>query len=136
VTVNSADLADLATALSARADAVSSYGDGLSQKVAVSVWSGPVADQFRLSVTQLQHRLATDADRLRAAASDLRRMADALDQQLTVLRGIEARVREWYVANPPGASLTPPPWPQADLPPSGDPRWLDVQRAFAAVGIA
>jgi hypothetical protein len=136
VTVNSADLVDLATVLSSRADAVTSYGDGLSQKVAVSVWSGPVADQFRLSVTQLQHRLATDADRLRAAASDLRRMADALDQELTVLRGIEGRIRAWYAANPPGAGMTPAPWPEADLPPPGDPRWLDVQRAFAAAGIS
>jgi uncharacterized protein YukE len=135
VTVNPADLTDLATALSSRADAVTGYGDALSQKVAVAVWSGPVADQFRQSVTQLQHRLATDADRLRATASDLRKLADALDQQLTLLRGIETRVRAWFAANPPGASAAPPPWPQADLPPSGDPRWLDVQRAFAAAGI-
>jgi uncharacterized protein YukE len=135
VTVNPADLADLASALSSRADAVQGYGDDLAKKMAVATWAGPVADRFRQSVAQLQHRLAADADRLRGAAGDLRRLADALDQELSRLRVIEARVRAWYVANPPGSG-TPPPWPEAQLPPSGDPQWLDVQRAFAAVGVS
>jgi uncharacterized protein YukE len=136
VTLNAADFSDLAVVLSSRADAVQGYGDDLARKIAAATWSGPVAERFRQTVSELQRRFVGDADRLRAAATDLRHLATALDEQLAQLRAVEFRVRAWFAANPPGLTASPPPWPPDDLPPSGDPRWLDVQRAFAAAGVA
>ena len=135
MTPDPADLTDLAAVLSTRADTVQGYGDDLARKIAIATWSGPVADRFRQSITELQRRFASDADRLRAAAADLRRIGAALDGELAQLRAVELRVRAWFAANPPGLSATPPPWPPTDLPPTGDPRWADVQRAFAAAGV-
>jgi hypothetical protein len=68
------------------------------------------------------------------AASDLRQLADQLDVELGQLRAVEDKVRAWFALNPPSAASAPPPWPPSDLPPTGDPRWRDVQRAFSAIG--
>jgi uncharacterized protein YukE len=136
VTITPADLTDLAAALASRADAVQACGDDLAQKVIGAAWAGPVADRYRESVAQIQRRLAADSDRLRVAAADLRRLADSLDQTLVGLRAVEGKVRAWLAANPPGSGAEPPPWPPGALPPTGDPRWIDVQRSFAAAGIS
>jgi uncharacterized protein YukE len=127
-----ADLSDLARILEQQADVVDSLGDGLTRQLAAVNWAGPVADSFRTAAGEFSPVLSRDADTLRLVAADLRRLADQLQQEIDQLRVVEAKVRAWYVANPPPI---PAPWPASNLPPTGDPRWRDVQRAFASVGV-
>jgi hypothetical protein len=135
VIADPAEFLDLARLVAARADAVLTVRDQLSRRLGAARWTGPGADTFRASADLLARIFAGDADSLQAAATDLRRMADQLTTELEQLRGIETAVRAWLSANPPGISPIPSPWPVADLPPSGDPRWRQVQQAFDAAGI-
>ena len=130
-----ASLTDLARILEQRAEVVNSLGDGLTRQLAGVNWTGPAADTFRAGAGDLAPVMARDADALRTAAADLRRLADQLQTEITHLRAIETKVRAWFAANPPGLGI-PPPWPQSNLPPTGDPGWRDVERAFAAIGVS
>jgi len=129
-----ADLTDLARILEQRADVVDSLGDGLTRQLATVNWAGPAADSFRTTAGEFSPVLSRDADALRLAAADLRRLADQLQQEIDQLHVIETKVRAWLAANPPVLGI-PAPWPPSNLPPTGDPQWRDVQRAFAAVGV-
>ncbi len=129
-----AELTDLARILNQRADVVVAIGSGLTQALAAATWAGPAADAFRSDAADLTPNLSRDADALRMASSDLSRLADQLQQEIDRLRVVETKVRAWFAANPPGVGI-PPPWPANDLPPTGDPRWRDVQRAFAPLGV-
>jgi hypothetical protein len=126
---------DLARIIGARADAVAELGTQLGARLDATLWKGPVADRFRGNAADLTRLLSMDADLLRAVSDDLRRLADELQSALDDLRAIEQAVRGWLAANPPGLSPIPPPWPPADLPATGDPRWRQVQAAFSAAGI-
>jgi hypothetical protein len=128
------DLTDLARILDQRADVVVSLGDGLTRQLAAVNWAGPAADSFRNGAGEFAPVLSRDADALRLAAADLRRLAAQLQQEIDQLHVIEAKVRAWFAAHPPALGI-PAPWPASSLPPTGDPRWRDVQRAFAAVGV-
>jgi len=130
-----ADFEDLRRLIEARADVVASLGTDLTRRLSTSSWAGPAADQYKASVDELRQRLATDADRMRAMAISLQRLSDALAAELDHLRLVEARVREWLATNPQGIGGVPPPWPATDLPPTGDPRWMDVETAFKPLGI-
>jgi hypothetical protein len=129
-----ADLDDLKRILDARADVVQSLGTDLSGRLAAATWSGPAADQLRSTVSDLQSKLASDADRVRAASAILARLSAALSSELEHLGVVEAKVQAWFAANPP-SSPTPPPWPQHALPPTGDPGWRAVEQAFAPLGV-
>lgn len=129
-----ADLSDLARILDQRADVIGALGDGINKQVTAATWAGPAADGFRSDTAELVPTLARDADTLRLAASDLRRIGDQLQQELDRLRVVETKVRAWFAANPPGSGI-PPPWPANDMPPTGDPRWREVERAFAPLGV-
>jgi len=76
--------------------------------------------------------MADDADELRLLMASLQRLADALEEELRALRTIEERVRAWFGLHP----TLPPPWPPSALPPSGDPQWREVERAFAHAGVS
>jgi hypothetical protein len=129
-----ADLSDLARILNQRADLVVGLGDGLTRQLAAAKWAGPAADTFRTETGQFAAVLSRDADTLRAAASDLNRLSGQLQQEIDHLRAVENKVRAWFAVNPPGVG-PPPPWPASDLPPTGDPRWRQVEQAFAAIGV-
>jgi uncharacterized protein YukE len=128
------DLSDLARILDQRADVVATLADGLNKQLAAATWSGPAADAFRSDTGELVPTMSHDADTLRWQASDLRRLGNQLQQELDRLRVVEAKVRAWLAAHPPGSGL-PAPWPANDLPPTGDPRWRDVEHAFAPLGV-
>jgi uncharacterized protein YukE len=130
-----AELTDLARILDQRADAVVALGERIVIQLSSAAWAGPAADTFRSEADQFVPVLNNDADGLRAAAADLRRLADQLQQELDLLHAIEDKVRAWFAVNPPGASATPSPWPATDLPPTGDPRWREVQQAFTTAGV-
>jgi uncharacterized protein YukE len=132
--VDPADLSDLARILDQRADVIASLAAGLNKQLAAATWAGPAADAFRSDSGELLPVLTGDADTLRLEASDLRRLSDQLQQELDRLHVVETKVRAWFAANPPGAGI-PAPWPANDLPPTGDPRWRDVERAFAPLGV-
>src|ERR1700694_4536468 len=93
VIADPAEFVDLARLVDARADAVVSVRDQLGRTLADARWTGPGADSFRADADQLDRILATDADTLRAAAADLRALADKLSQVLDALRSIETDVR-------------------------------------------
>jgi hypothetical protein len=129
-----ADLTDLARILEQRAEVVDGLNDGLTKQLAAVNWAGPAADSFRATAGEFSPVLSRDADALRLAAADLRRLADQLQQEIDQLHVIETKVRAWFAANPPTLGI-PAPWPASNLPPTGDPRWRDVQRAFATIGV-
>jgi uncharacterized protein YukE len=131
-----ADLTDFARMLDQRADAINTLAERLSRQLGGASWAGPSAEAFRNEADQFAPVLPSDADSLRGAASDLRRLADALQQELANLRVIEDNARAWFALHPSASSSLSPPWPETDLPATGDPRWRDVQRAFATAGIA
>jgi hypothetical protein len=131
--VDPSELDDLKRLLSARADVVDGLGSDLLRRVSSASWSGPAAEQYRASLGDLQRKLAADADRLRATAAGLARLSTALSDELDRLRGVEAKVRAWFAAHPPGT--LPPPWPEAALPVTGDAQWRDVERAFESHGL-
>jgi hypothetical protein len=135
VIADPAELLDLAKVLEARADAVAQLGNGLARGLDAAKWAGPGADQFRMKAGDFGHVLALDLDQVRGAVAAIRNLADQLTQELDTLKSIEADVIAWFATNHPGVSPIPPPWPQGDLPPSGDPRWRQVQAAFASAGI-
>ena len=130
-----AELTDLARILEMRADASAGLVQQLADALGAAAWAGPSADAFRADATDLAGVMNRDADGLRLAAADLRKLADDLQQELGVLRAVEDKVRAWFAANPPGMRPVPAPWAESDLPPTGDPRWRDVQRAFATIGV-
>jgi hypothetical protein len=131
MTVDPADVTSLGQALRMRADAVSVTRERLAQAIGRATWTGAGATRFRFHADRLDRRLAVDADDLRALVASYERMAEALQEELAALKRIEARVRAWLLLN----RAVPPPWPPSALPPSGDPRWREVQRAFAVAGI-
>jgi uncharacterized protein YukE len=135
------DLNNLARVLDQRADGVDNLVERLATAVDTATWSGPTADAFRQSAQPLEATVRADADALRAAASDLGRLADQLQQEIDQLRMIEDKVRAWLAANPTGATGTglvaiPSPWSATNLPPTADPRWRDIQAAFTSAGTA
>jgi hypothetical protein len=133
--VDPADLDDLARLLDTRAGTIQGYVGGLQQKFGQAVWQGPVADRCRATIQDVSTRLQADGDQLSGAASALRKVSAALQAEIAQLQTVEGNVRAWLAANPAGVSATPPPWPPANLPPTGDPLWRQVQQAFRAAGI-
>ena len=127
-------LQDLSVALGRRAGALSDLAHSLAQRVDSSTWSGPAADRFRAESQGLLARLTLHGDRLTILSVRLRSVSDALSLQLSQLKGIEIAVQDWYAQHPPGTG-SPIPWPTAALPPTGDPEWRQVERAFQAAGI-
>lgn len=132
MTVDPADVTSMGKALAIRADAIAAARERLAQAMGRATWSGPGATRFRFHAHQLDRNLAADADDLRALAASYHRLAEALEAELAALKRIESRVRAWLLLN----RTLPPPWPPSSLPTSGDPRWREVERAFAAAGIA
>jgi uncharacterized protein YukE len=132
MTVDPADVTSMGKALALRADAIAAARERLAQAMGRATWSGAGATRFRFQAHQLDRQLAADADDLRALSASYDRLAEALREELAALKRIEARVRAWLLLN----RTLPPPWPVSSLPPSGDPRWREVERAFAAAGIA
>jgi|GEM_PF-842042 uncharacterized protein YukE len=131
MTVDPADVVSMGKAFGARADAVGALRERLSRQLGRATWTGPGASRFRFEAAQIDRRLAQDADDLRRLMGSLQRLADALEQELRALRRIEERVRSWLALN----RTVPPPWPPGSLPPPGDPRWREVERAFVSAGI-
>jgi hypothetical protein len=115
----------------ARADAVNSLRERLSTQLGRATWAGPGATRLRFQAAQIDRRLVQDADALRLLMGSLQRLADAVEEELRVLRRVEDRVRSWLTLN----RTVPPPWPPSSLPPTGDPRWREVERAFVSAGI-
>lgn len=132
MTVDPADVSSMGKALALRADAIAAARDRLAQAMARATWSGAGATRFRFDAHQIDVHLAADGDELRALGASYDRLAEELSEELTALKRIEARVRSWLLLH----RTIPPPWPPSSLPPSGDPRWREVERAFAAAGIA
>jgi hypothetical protein len=128
------DLIDLAVVLEQRAETVNTLTSGLTGQLSAAVWSGPAATAFGADQQQFVTVANSDSDLLRAAASDLRRLADDLQTQLNQLYAIETQVRTWFATNA-ASTVVVPPWPQSDLPPTGDPRWRQVQQAFVSAGL-
>jgi len=133
--VDPADLDDLARVLDSRAGTVQGYVQTLRQQFGQASWQGPVADRFRATIQMVSTQLQSDGDQLSSAAAAVRKLSAALQDEITQLRTVEGNVRAWLASHPPGVAATPPPWPATDLPPSGDPRWRQVQQAFSAAGI-
>jgi len=133
--VDPADLDDLARVLDSRAGTIQGYVQSLRQLFGQATWQGPVADRFRTTIEYVSGQLESDGDQLSGAAAAVRKVSAALRDQIAQLQAVEANVRAWLAAHPPGADPTPPPWPSTDLPPPGDPRWRQVQQAFISAGI-
>lgn len=131
MTVDPADVVTMGRGLGARADAVTALRERLTTQLGRATWTGPGATRFRFAAAQIDRRLAQDADDLRRLMVSLQRLAAALDEELRALRRIEDRVRSWLALN----RTMPPPWPPSSLPPAGDPRWREVERAFVTAGI-
>ena len=130
--VDPAEVVSLGRAFGTHADAVAGVRERLATAVGRATWSGTGASRFRFQAAQLDRRLAQDADDLRRLMAALKRVADALEEELRALRLIEDRVRAWLALNP-GVGA---PWPPNALPPRGDPRWREVERAFVTAGVA
>lgn len=130
--VDPAEITTLGKALAVRADAVAAVRERLATRLGRTTWTGVGAARFRFEAAQYDRRLAQDADDLRRLTASLQRLAEALEEELRELRKIEDRVRAWLLLNP----AAPPPWPPNALPPRNDPRWREVERAFAAAGVA
>ena len=131
MTVDPADVSSLGQALRMRADALGAARERLAQAMGRASWTGAGATRFRFHANQLDRRLAVDAEDLRALVGSYERLAEALREELAALKRIEARVRAWLLIN----RTVAPPWPASALPPPGDPRWREVERAFVAAGI-
>jgi hypothetical protein len=131
VTVDPAELVLVAQALGVRADAVAGVREKLALRLGQATWSGAGASRFRFNAEQVDRRVADNADSLRRLMVSFQRLADALQAELRELRRIEDQVRTWFALNP----TVPPPWPRTSLPPTGDPAWREVERAFVAAGL-
>jgi hypothetical protein len=131
VPVDPTELITEGQALGIRADAVAAVREKLAQRLGQATWSGAGASRFRFNAERLDRRILENADGLRRLMTSFQRLADALEEELRALKRIEERVRTWLVLNP----TVPPPWPPNALPPTGDPAWREVERAFAAAGL-
>lgn len=131
MTVDPAEVVTMGKVFGARADAVSALRERLSTQLGRATWSGPGATRFRFQAAQIDRRLTQDADDLRRLMASLQRLAGALEEEIRALRRIEDRVRSWLTLN----RTVPPPWPPSSLPPTGHPRWREVERAFVTAGI-
>lgn len=131
MTVDPADVTSMGKVFGARAEAVDALRERLSTQLGRATWAGPGATRLRFEAAQIDRRLAQDADDLRRLMVSLRRLADAVEEEIRALRRIEDRVRSWLALN----RTVPPPWPPSSLPPTGDPRWREVERAFVSAGL-
>lgn len=129
--VDPQELIALGQAMNVRAGAVTEVRDRLRASVSGATWEGAAAARIDFAAQQLTRHIALHGDDLSSLALQLRRLADALTQEINELRGIEQQVRAWIGANPNIA----PPWPATALPAPGDPSWRQVQKAFNAAGI-
>ena len=91
---------DFARVLDQRADAIVALNQQMSGRLAAASWSGQSATTFRAEAQQTSAVMVSDAESLRATASDLRLLADQLQQELDQLRAIEDRVRTWFALEP------------------------------------
>ena len=129
--IDPAEVTSMGKALAVRADAIAAVREKLATRLARTTWTGVGASRFRFEAAQYDRRLAQDADDLRGLAVSLERLAEALEDELRELRKIEDRVRAWLLLNP----TAPSPYPSSALPPTGDPQWREVERAFGAAGV-
>lgn len=131
---------DVARSLDVVAAGVGEVGRNITRAVQATGWQGKSAELFRQAAAGQSRALARQAEELRAAAAEVRRVAEATRQELATLHAMEAGVWEAFVVlarhatpagEPPWASWR---WRPDNLPARGDPAWREAAGWLRSIG--
>jgi hypothetical protein len=123
---------EVARSLDVVAAGVSEVSREIDRAGRATAWTGTGAGLFRQVAAAQSGQLARSSTDLRAAAAEVRRVAEASRRELATLHAMETEIRDAFLvlARQTATNAEPPwvgwPWRPDNLPPRGDPTWREA----------